>query len=69
MKALKLIGSCLNRVSRISSERNFDNLERALNFIFNFNPYFINVPLMQKPSSWFLLAKCLKAPVEKGPFK
>ena len=26
----------------------------------SFNPFSINVPLMQKPGSWVLLAKCLK---------
>ena len=35
---------------RISSRNNYTRI----------NPFLTNVPLMDKPNSWFLLAKCLK---------
>ena len=35
-------------------------LEHFLEFLDKFNPFSTNVPIMDKPSSWFLLAKCLK---------
>ena len=33
--------------------------------IFMLNPFSTNVPLMDKPCNWFLLAKCLKKPVDE----
>ena len=35
-------------------------------FLSLFNPFLTNVPLMQKPGSWFLLAKCLKNTCGRG---
>ena len=37
--------------------------------IFMLNPFSTNVPLMDKPCNWFLLAKCLKKPVDEWHFK
>ena len=33
-----------------------------------FDPFSTNVPLMYKPGSWFLLAKCLKSTSERVTF-
>ena len=35
-------------------------LENFLEFVEKVNPFSTNVPIMDKPSSWFLLAKCLR---------
>ena len=35
----------------------------SLKIKFRFNRFSTNVPLMYKPGSWFLLAKCLEKPV------
>ena len=40
--------------------KGFKICEFNKNKIILFNPFLTNVPLMDKPGSWFLLAKCLK---------
>ena len=59
-----------SKTTRITTKWKFEFifLSKSISF-FWFNPFSINFPIMVKPRSWFLIAKCLKTPVEEWHFK
>ena len=51
------------------AEKLTGKIARMKNLKITFNPFSTNVPFMDKPGSWFLLAKCLKNTCGRVTFK